>query len=585
MTATRRLAAILAVDVVGYSRLMGEDEAGTFRSVQEHREAARPIVMEFGGRLVKTMGDGLLLEFPSIVAAVECAVRIQHMMLERNQGVRDDRKIIYRMGIHIGDVLIEADDIYGEGVNIAARLEATAAPGGICISGSVHEHVRGRVDVRFFDLGEKVLKNIAHPVRIFSTVEAAPAQNGSVRGADDTPRLSIVVLPFANIGGDASQDYFVDGVTEILTTDLSRIRGSFVISRSTAFSYKGKAIDAKRVGRELNVRYVLEGSVQRGGSRLRVNVQLINVENGNHLWAERFDKAAADFFDLQDEIVAHLARQLDTELIAIEARRAERAPHPDSMDLYFQGSACFHKGPTPENLAKAQEFLGSALALDPNNVDALVGQAFISNIVGGNMVTDDPIASYAKAELLATKALSIAPNHATAHFVLGSAHALANRAQQAIVDCERALSLDRNLAGAHAVIGLAKNTLGHAEETEKHIVEALRLSPRDVQSYIWAHLAGAAKIFLCQDEEAIVWYRRSIEANRNFALAHFFIAAPLAQLGRVKEAQEAVAAGLALNPTFTIRRVQHNVFSDDPTYLAQRERLYDGLRKAGVPAA
>src|ERR1700744_3382361 len=241
MTATRRLAAILAVDVVGYSRLMGEDEAGTFRSVQEHREAARPIVMEFGGRLVKTMGDGLLLEFPSIVAAVECAVRIQHMMLERNQGVRDDRKIIYRMGIHIGDVLIEADDIYGEGGNIAARLEATAAPGGSCISGPVHEHVRGRVDVRFFDLGEKVLKNTAHPVRIFSTVEAAPAQNDSVRGADDTPRLSIVVLPFANIGGDASQDYFVDGVTEILTTDLSRIRGSFVISRSTAFSYKGKA--------------------------------------------------------------------------------------------------------------------------------------------------------------------------------------------------------------------------------------------------------------------------------------------------------------------------------------------------------
>jgi TolB-like protein/class 3 adenylate cyclase len=575
----------MAVDVVGYSRLMGEDEAGTLRAVQENRDAARPIVIEFGGRLVKTMGDGLLLEFPSIVAAVKCAVLIQNMMAERNQSIANDKRIVYRIGIHIGDVLIEDDDIFGEGVNIAARLEAVAAPGGICVSGSAYEHVRGRIETPFFDLGERTLKNIAQPVRVFSSKQPQSIpQEKTAPTSPAAPRLSIVVLPFANIGGDASQDYFVDGVTETLTTDLSRIRESFVISRSTAFTYKGKAVDAKQIGRELNVRYVLEGSVQQGGSRLRVNVQLIDAENGQHLWAERFDKPIADFFDLQDEIVAHLARQLDTELIAVEARRAERLSDHDSMDLYFQGSAYCNKGPTPENLTKAREFFTRALALDPNNVDALVGQAWILTIVGGNMATDDPMAYYANAEKLAMKALSIAPNHATAHFMLGSAHALANRAQQAIADCERALSLDRNLASAHAVMGLAKNTLGHAEETEKYIVEALRLSPRDILAYVWMHLAGAAKIFLGRDEEAIRWYRRSIEANRNFALAHFFISAPLAQLGRMKEAQESVAAGLSLNPGFTIKRAQHNVFSDDPTYLAQRERLYDGLRKAGVPA-
>ena len=333
MTATRRLAAILAADVVGYSRLMGEDEAGTARAVRERREAATPIVRSFGGRLVKTMGDGVLLEFPSIVAAVECAIAIQTMMAERNADTPEDKRIRYRIGVNLGDVLIEGDDILGDGVNIAARLEGVAEPGGICLSGTAYDHVRGRIDARFADLGPTKLKNIAEPVRVYSLEVGQPAQAKSAPAPapekSAPPRLSIVVLPFANIGGDPEQEHFVDGVTESLTTDLSRLRGSFVIGRNTAFTYKGKAVDLKQIGRELNVRYVLEGSVQRGGNRMRVNVQLIDAETGNHLWAERFDKPLADLFDMQDEIVARLAGALNAELEAAEARRAERTPNPE----------------------------------------------------------------------------------------------------------------------------------------------------------------------------------------------------------------------------------------------------------------
>ena len=276
--------------------------------------------------------------------------------------------MLFRIGINLGDILIEGDDILGDGVNIAARLEGIAEPGGICISSSAYDQVRGKVAVEFTDLGEQSLKNIARPVRAYAVVPSRPGpgtQGGATASPLSAPRLSIVVLPFANIGGDPEQDYFVDGVTESLTTDLSRISGSFVIGRNTAFTYKGKHVDLKRVGRELNVRYVLEGSVQRGGNRLRVNVQLIDAETGNHLWAERFDKPVADLFDMQDEIVSRLANTLDAQLIAAEARRAEHSLHPDATDLIFQGRAWLNKGITPEYMAQARGFFDRALALDP----------------------------------------------------------------------------------------------------------------------------------------------------------------------------------------------------------------------------
>ena len=292
-----------------------------------------------------------------------------------------------------------------------------------------------------------------------------------------------MVLPFANIGGDPEQEYFVDGVTESLTTDLSRIAGAFVIARNTAFTFKGKAIDVKKLGRELNVRYVLEGSVQRGGNRLRVNVQLIDAETGNHLWAERFDKPVADLFDMQDEIVSRLANALDAELIAAEARRAERSPHPDAMDLVFQGRAWLNKGLTPEYMTQARGFFERAMALDPGNIEAMVGLAMVDATNGAALLTDDRQRGLRRPRQPCTKVLSLAPNHAAAHLVLGAAQMFTKRAAQGIAECEHALALDRNSALAHGLIGYAKYLLGRGAETEAHINEAFRLSPRDTLAH------------------------------------------------------------------------------------------------------
>ncbi len=589
MTATRRLAAIMAIDVVGYSRLMGEDESGTARAVREHREAARPIVAGLGGRIVKTMGDGLLLEFPSVVAAVECAIAIQKLMVERNGETAEAKRIVYRIGVNLGDVLVDGDDILGDGVNIAARLEGICEPGGVLVSGTAYDHVRGRIDADFVDVGEKTLKNIPRPVRVYALdtgpESLAPAPSVSEPSKQGPPRLSIVVLPFANIGGDPEQEHFVDGVTESLTTDLSRIRGSFVIGRNTAFTFKGKAVDLKKIGRELNVRYVLEGSVQRSGNRTRVNVQLIDAETGNHLWAERFDKPLADLFDMQDEIVARLAGALNAQLVAAEARRAQQAPNPDSMDLYFQGLAWFNKGITRDNLAQAQSFFDRALTADPGNVDALIGSARADAVEGANFFVTHPMAAFTAAEAKLAKALSSVPDHALGHLYLGFVDIMTKRAADGIAECEHVLELDRNLAAAHASIGFGKVFIGRAEETEAHIVEALRLSPRDTMAYAWMTQAGIAKNHLGLWEQAVAWFRRAIEANRNYPHQYFAMSATLAQLGRLDEARSAINAGLALNPSFSISRFRANLAerSDDPTHLAQLEPILEGMRKAGVP--
>ena len=582
MAETRKLAAILAADVVGYSRLAGADEDRTLARLRALRsDLIDPTIAVHHGRVVKRTGDGTLVEFRSVVDAVRCAIEVQNGMVERNAGLPTERRIEFRVGIHLGDVVEESDgDLMGDGVNIAARIEAIADPGGISLSHAAYEQVRDKVAQNFVDRGEQSLKNIARPIRVYALARAAAAPEA---GKPGPPHLSIVVLPFTNIGGDPEQDYFVDGVTESLTTDLSRIAGSFVIARNTAFTYKGKPNDVKQIGRELNVRYVLEGSVQRGGNRMRVNVQLIDAETGNHLWAERFDKPLADLFDMQDEIVARLARQLDAELVAAEARRAERAPDPDAIDLYFQGTACWHKGQSPEILSQARGYFERALARDPGNVEALLGAAWTDAMRGTVFLGDDRAQRLAAAETAATKILSLAPNHAFAHFVLGYVQIFTNRVTQGIAEAERALALDRNLANAHAFIGAGKTFAGRAEETEAHVQEALRLSPRDSFAYQWMASVAATKLNLGADAEAAQWARRAIEANRNFPLAHFWLAAALAQLGRLDEARQAVQPGLALAPGFTIARYRAGVQSDHPTYLAQRERIIEGMRKAGVP--
>lgn len=578
----RRLAAIVAADVAGYSRLMGIDEVGTARTLREHRKVTDALVAKHGGRLVKSTGDGVLLEFPSVVDAVECAVAMQAVMAERNQGVPEDRRMLFRIGINLGDILIEGDDILGDGVNVAARLEGIAKPGGICISSSAYDQVLGKVAVEFSDLGEQILKNIVRPIRAYA-VGLRPNTDQNAPTPSSAPRLSIVVLPFANMGGNPEQEYFVDGVTESLTTDLSRINGAFVIARNTAFTFKGKAVDVKKLGRELNIRYVLEGSVQRSGNRLRVNVQLIDAETGNHLWAERFDKPVADLFDMQDEIVARLANTLDAQLITAEARRAERSPHPDAMDLCFQGKASANRGVTPENMAQALNFFKRCLVLDPENIEALIGTGLAEISIAQNYFDDKRAARLAAAEPPVVRALSIAPQHALAHAVLGLIQIQSNRAAQGIAECERALALDRNLAAAHGWIGLAKVYLGRSAETEAHVQEALRLSPRDTFVFRWMTFVGVAKLLLGADAEAVVWLRRSIETYRDFPLPHFLLAAALALLGQLDQAKAATETGLAYFADFTIRRYRANAPSNNPTFLAGRDRAIEGMRLAGVP--
>jgi len=586
----RRLAAILAADVAGYSRLMGADEEGTLAELKTLRKTlVDPIIAAHRGRIVKTTGDGILIEFASAVGATRGAVEFQRSMAEQNAAVPQDQRIEFRIGIHVGDIIIDDNDIFGDGVNIAARLEGIAEPGGICISSSAHDQVRDKLELRFIDLGEQTLKNIARPIRAYAVVRDGLGARGSsiTPSPAAAPHLSIVVLPFANMGGDPEQDYFVDGVTESLTTDLSRVNGAFVIARNTAFTFKGRPVDVKKLGRELNVRYVLEGSVQRASNRLRVNVQLVDAETGNHLWAERFDKPVADLFDMQDEIVSRLANALDAELIAAEAHRAERSPHPDAMDLVFQGSNWFNKGPTPDCMAQARSLFEKAVALDPENVEAMVGLARVDVNLGAAVMTDDYSERFVAAETTITKVLSLAPNYARAHAILGAVQMFTKRAAQGIAECEQALTLDRNLAVAHAVIGLAKFLLGRGAETELHINEAFRLSPRDTQAHRWWVYVGLAKAQLNADAEAVVWLRRGLDVNRNYSVTHFDLAALLARLGKLDEARAAVNAGLALDPRFTIRRYRDVTYanSDNPTYRAGRERLIEGMRLAGAPEA
>jgi hypothetical protein len=372
-------------------------------------------------------------------------------------------------------------------------------------------------------------------------------------------------------------------VTDSLTTDLSRIRGAFVIGRSTAFTYKGKAADLRQIGRELNVRYVLEGSVQRSANCVRVNVQLIETETAAHLWAERFDKPVADLFDMQDEIVSHLANRLGPELDSAEASRAERSPHPDSMDLYFLGLAAFHQGYTPTNINSARAYFNRALEVDPANVDAMIYRGILDFNYAISWFSDNPLSRLRSAEEDLVKALRLRPDDPWAHAVFGAVCAVTRRVDRGVSECERALAIDRNGVWAHVWIGMAKYLLGRNDETEGHILEALRLSPRDRDAGGWFGIVGFAKLGAGRDEEAIRWFRRAIKANPNLGMSYFLLAAASARLGRTEQALDASRAGLELNPSFTIARFRSQTFSDNSVYLAGRERMYEGLRKAGIP--
>src|ERR1700722_16601542 len=628
---TRKIAAILVADVVGYSRLAGADEDRTLAQLRALRsDLIDPTIALHHGRIVKLTGDGALVEFRSVLDAVRCAVEIQRSMIARNSGMPPEQRIEFRIGIHLGDVVEEADgDLMGDAVNIAARLEAVAAPCAICLSEDAYRQVSGRLDMEVTDLGPTNLKNIERSIQIYLLQVSVPAQPMTALGPPapkerssltplvvgvaallivlaggaswllgayrptavpakaptavasnpTTPpepkQLSIVVLPFANLSNDPSQDYFADGLTENLTTDLSRLSGSLVIARNTAFTFKGKNVDAREIGKEFGVRYVLEGSVQRDVDRIRVNVQLIDAGTGNHIWAERFDKPLSDLFKMQDEIVSPLANQLGAELTSAEARRAERASTPDSMDLFFQGLASINKGVNLDNLAQARGYFEHALAVDSGNLDALLGLARVDYGLGGAYLLADRAARFAAGEANVAKVLSQRPDDALAHEIMGGILNQTKRSDQGIAEFERALALNPNLATAQGDIGLAKIFVGHPEETGAHEDEALRLSPRDSFAWLWLHFAGAAKLTLGANDEAVALFRRSIENNRANPLTHFFLAAALANLGKLEEARSEIKAGLALDPGFSIHRLRSGGQSS--------EFLEGGMRKAGVP--
>ena len=549
MSETRKLAAILVSDVVGYSRLAGADEDRTLARLRTLRsDLIDPIISVHHGRVVKRTDDGSVIEFRSVVDAIRCAVEVQTAMIERNADVPPEKRIEFRLGVHLGDVVEEADgDLMGDGVNIAARLEGIAKPGAICLSEDAYRQVKGRLDLAVRDLGPTQLKNIAEPVRVYAlevgaqthakvATPSGPAQPSAARaprkrsvlalsalaialllavgaaawhfvGANRSPpiastppaeaaHLSIVVLPFTNLSGDPTQDYFADGITENLTTDLSRLSGAFVIARNTAFTYKGKNADAREIGKELGVRYVLEGSVQRDQNQVRVNAQLIDAESGGHLWAERFDKPLANLFSMQDDIVASLAGQLGVELITNEACRAERTPNPDSMDLYFQGMSWVNKGRNPDYAARARSFFERAMALDPDNLDAAVGMAAADAEAALGFSVDDRAERLQSVEAKLNRVLSKSPNNALAHYLMCRVETHTKRGAQGIAECERALALNPNLAAARAETGLVKLFDGHPEETEGHELEALRVSPHGTEAGIWVAYIAIAKLYL-----------------------------------------------------------------------------------------
>ncbi len=542
MSETRKLAAILVSDVVGYSRLAGADEDRTLARLRGLRsDLIDPAVAAHHGRIVKRTGDGSIIEFRSVVDAVRCAIEVQQGLIERNAGVPPDRRIEFRVGIHLGDVVEESDgDLMGDGVNIAARLEGIAKPGAICLSEDAYRQVKGRLDLAVTDLGQTQLKNIAEPVRVYALEVGKPAQAKPAKATAPSRRslaallaagvvaaliviaggawyflggtrtapaahLSIVVLPFTNLSGDPSQDYFADGITENLTTDLSRIRNSFVIARNTAFTFKGKNIPVKEISKELGVRYVLEGSVQRDQNRVRVNAQLIDGETGAHLWADRFEEDVADVFRLQDQVVARLANTLGSELVKAEAEKSSHTGNSDAIDLTMRGWAILNQPQLVadrDSITKALDLFEQALKLDPNDVDALVGAAVAEryNFIYGGMGEPGQIA---RMEELLAHAIRIDPTNARAYVVRGTLYVVTKRTKEAKEAAQNAVRLNPSYASAYAQLAQDEVTPAEYPLAIANVEEAIKLSPRDPEMGRWHWIKGKTFAYMGRYQDAI----------------------------------------------------------------------------------
>jgi len=586
------LAAILAADVAGYSRLIGIDEEGTLNRLRSIRaEVIDPAIAAHRGRLVKTTGDGFLAEFASVVDALRCAVDAQQAIAGRNTWIATAERIEFRIGIHQGDIVVEDGDIFGDGVNVAARLEALAEPGGICVSARVQEDAVGRLDLAFEDLGEQTLKNIARPVRVFrvqseSPLPTPPPRAGEGRvGVAGLPALalpdkpSIAVLPFQNISGDPEQEVFADGTVEDITTALSKLRWFFVIARNSSFAYKGRAVNVKQVGCELGVRYILEGSVRKSGNRLRITAQLVEAETGNHVWAERYDRDLDDIFAVQDEITERVVAAIEPELYAAEDFRSQRKP-PESLDAWecvIRALSALSQV-TSEGRAVAERLCRQAIAIAPGHGQAhsLLAWALLRRTVW----SDDLRAVITEASAETQTALSIDERDPWAHLVQRNLFNRLRRFDDAARECRRALELNPNFALAHAYFGMALNGLGRYQEAIDSAQHALRLSPNDRNVGNFANLTIAMGCFGAERyADCLVWARMMAGKFPEDFRAFFLEASALAMHGDLVIAAEARDTLLRLRPGLTLSRMRENL----PWSGELAERLYDGLRRAGVP--
>ncbi len=561
---------------------MGEDEAGTLAALNSHRtEFIHPTVSEYGGRIVKLMGDGALVEFPSVVDAVESAVAVQRGMNERNADIPESKRITFRIGINLGDIIIEGDDIYGDGVNVAARLESEANPGGICISGDAYRQIVGKIDLTFEDLGERTLKNIAEPVHAYRvTAEEAPNAISKVSlSLPDKP--SIAVLPFDNMSGDPEQEYFADGIAEDLITALSRFRWFFVIARNSSFTYKGKAVDVKQVAAELGVQYVIEGSVRKAGNRVRITAQLIEAATGRHVWAERYDRDLSDIFEVQDEITTAITGAVGPLFAAVEAQRASRkAPENlDAWDLAMRANGHVWRV-NKTDLGEAQRLFAEALALDPDSSFAHSGLAFAYMREAGASLAEDFLASRDKAYDAAQRAIELDEQDARAQLALAWVYHVRQENELAATACQKALQLNPSLADAEGFLGLINAHLGNYDEALRHIDQAVRLSPQDPSMQFWNLAPVIAALVADRPEEYLEHAKVLTESSPNFIPGIRHLAAANANLGQLGEAHLAVEKALKLVPNDTIAIILESVPIAD---LSARNRYIDGLRKAGYP--
>jgi adenylate cyclase len=644
----RHLAAVLAADLAGYARLTSEDEDGTLAGLRAWRQQiADPRIHLYRGRVIKSTGDGFLVEFASVVDAVRCAVEMQRAMAERNAALLPERRIEFRIGINLGDIIADDHDIFGDGVNIAARLQTLAEPAGICISGIVHDQIHDKLPYPFEDCGEQQVKNIARPVRVYAMTPeriaatafvAAPSRHRVGAGATlaviatvailgaggigwwtwqsrhspsgvapivaaapptepartkiaplpTVPRLSIVVLPFENLSHDPDQDYFADAITGDLTTDLSRIAGSFVIARNTAFSYKGKSVDVRQLGRELGVHYVLQGSVRRLGEQVEVNVQLIDAENGAYVWADRFDTERRNLAEAQNEITGRLARTLNVELVQAVGRQIERerAVNPDAQDLVMRGWALYQRTQAALSRVDAKRYFEQALKIDPNSYDAKLGIAAVLVVDLAQDTSEHPETDEKAAESLLTELLARDPDRPQLHVTTALLRRLQNRLPESRIEWERAIELDPNNSIAYGQLGVTLMYLGDPAAAIPLEEKRIRLNPHDPNNAIAYWALGLAHLLLGHVDEAADWLTKACAANPRVYYFYLDLAAARALQGNRDGARAALAKALQLNPKISsmARQQARWAYSNNPAYRALAEKTVDaGLRAAGMP--